>query len=285
MNPIAGPAMSAPTGVLEGLIRRDRAIVGASLAAVTLLSWIYLIVLGLQMSQGDMSLMGMGTMKAIGNMAGSMAMDPQPWSIATFVLMLVMWWVMMIGMMIPSAAPMILVYARVQRKRHPDESLMSRSSIFTLGYAVAWLGFALIATLLQWALSEAALLSPMMASTSRYLGAAIFLAAGLYQLTPLKHVCLAHCRTPIHFLTTHWRNGRVGVLRMGVDHGTYCVGCCWFLMAMLFFGGVMNLLWVGAIAIFVMVEKLMPRGQLLARVSGALMLAYAGYLVAEPWLA
>ncbi|MCZ6453122.1 MAG: DUF2182 domain-containing protein [Alphaproteobacteria bacterium] len=267
------------------MIKQDRAIVGASLVVVALLSWIYLFVLAVEMARGDKSLMGMGSMKAMGNIAGAMATDPQPWGITTFILMLVMWWVMMIGMMIPSAMPMILVHARVQRKRHPEENLMSRSGIFTLGYGVAWFGFALVATLLQWALSEAALISPMMVATSRYLGVAIFLAAGAYQLTPLKHICLANCRSPIHFLTTHWRNGRAGVLRMGIDHGTYCVGCCWFLMAILFFGGVMNLLWVAAIAIFVMMEKLIPRGDLVSRISGVLMLGFAGYLIAEPWLA
>ena len=277
--------MSASSSSFERLIKQDRAIVGTSLVVVALLSWIYLFVLAAEMARGDMSLMGMGSLKAMGNMAGAMATVPQPWGITTFILMLVMWWVMMIGMMIPSAMPMILVHARVQRKRHPEENLLSRSGIFTLGYGVAWLGFALVATLLQWALSEAALISPMMVATSRYLGVAIFLAAGAYQLTPLKHICLANCRSPIHFLTTHWRNGRAGVLRMGVDHGTYCVGCCWFLMVILFFGGVMNLLWVAAIAIFVMMEKLIPRGELVSRISGVLMLGFAGYLFAEPWLA
>jgi len=277
--------MSASSSSFERLIKQDRAIVGTSLVVVALLSWIYLFVLAAEMARGDMSLMGMGSLKAMGNMAGAMATVPQPWGITTFILMLVMWWVMMIGMMIPSAMPMILVHARVQRKRHPEENLLSRSGIFTLGYGVAWLGFALVATLLQWALSEAALISPMMVATSRYLGVAIFLAAGAYQLTPLKHICLANCRSPIHFLTTHWRNGRAGVLRTGVDHGTYCVGCCWFLMVILFFGGVMNLLWVAAIAIFVMMEKLIPRGELVSRISGVLMLGFAGYLFAEPWLA
>ncbi len=277
--------MSASSSSFERLIKQDRAIVGTSLVVVALLSWIYLFVLAAEMARGDMSLMGMGSLKAMGNMAGAMATVPQPWGITTFILMLVMWWVMMIGMMVPSAMPMILVHARVQRKRHPEENLLSRSGIFTLGYGVAWLGFALVATLLQWALSEAALISPMMVATSRYLGVAIFLAAGAYQLTPLKHICLANCRSPIHFLTTHWRNGRAGVLRMGVDHGTYCVGCCWFLMVILFFGGVMNLLWVAAIAIFVMMEKLIPRGELVSRISGVLMLGFAGYLFAEPWLA
>ena len=270
--------MSDSDSTLERLLKRDGAIVIGSLAVLTLLSWLYLVVLNLDMAQGDMSLMGMASM------GGGMAMELQPWTVLTFALMFAMWWIMMVGMMIPSAAPMILIYARVQRKKLPDENPVLRSGIFSLGYVIAWLVFSLVATLLQWALGEAALLSPMMIATSHYLGAAILLAAGIYQLTPLKQACLAKCRSPIHFLTTHWRNGNAGALKMGIDHGRYCVGCCWFLMALLFFGGVMNLLWVAAIAILVLLEKLLPRGDLVAKISGGLMLAFAGYLVVAPWL-
>lgn len=264
--------MLAKTSNLERLLHRDGAIVAASLVALTLLSWLYLVVLSLDMVRGDMSLMGMETMAPTG---GAMAMQPQPWSAATSILMLAMWWIMMVGMMVPSAAPMILLYARIQRKKLPDENPALRSGLFTLGYFLTWLGFSIAATLLQWGLGEAALLSPAMAATSPYVGGAIFAAAGAYQLTPLKQACLTHCRSPMHFLTTKWENGHLGAIKMGAGHGIFCVGCCWFLMALLFAVGVMNLIWVAAIAIFVLLEKLLPWGAWTARASGLAMLGFA----------
>lgn len=275
--------MIAPTGSLGRLLKRDSAIVIASLAAVTLFAWLYLIVLARAMAEGDIRLMGMATMKAMGEMGGALIMEPQAWTGATFILMLVMWWVMMIGMMIPSAAPMILIYDRVQRKRLAKANAAWRTGLFTLGYVLTWLGFSLVATLLQWALSKFALLSPMMVGTSHVLAAAIFAIAGLYQFTSLKHACLANCRMPIHFLAAHWRNGNLGALRMGLHHGAFCVGCCWFLMALLFVGGVMNLLWVAAIAAFVLLEKILPRGLWVSRASGAAMLGFSLVLAVHAW--
>lgn len=266
------------TGSLERLLKRDRGGVIASLIAVTLLAWVYLVILALDMATGDMSLMGMG------RMAGAVVMEPHPWSWVTFVLMALMWWVMMIGMMVPSAAPMILLFARVQRRSLPEENPGRRIGLFTLGYLLIWMVFSLGATVLQWWLGELALVSPMMASTSEMLGAAIFAGAGLYQLTPLKHACLAHCRAPIQFLSAQWRKGDLGAFYMGIHHGAYCVGCCWVLMALLFVGGVMNLLWIAVIAFFVLLEKLAPRGQWLARFSGAAMLGLAA-IMAAPALA
>lgn len=272
--------MTAPANRLEGVLYRDRAIVVATLVVLTLLAWAYLVAMVLDMSRGDMSLMGMGTIAMEGVGADSaMPMSAQPWTIVTFILMLLMWWVMMVGMMVPSAAPMILIYARVQRQKLPDENPVLRSVLFTLGYVVMWLVFSLIATALQWQLSEATLLSPVMESTSNYFAGAVFGAAGLYQLTPLKRACLIHCRSPLHFLSMHWRQGDVGALRMGLGHGAYCVGCCWFLMGLLFFGGVMNLLWVATIAGFVLLEKIVPHGQLVSKVTGFVMIGFAIYLL------
>ena len=213
-----------------------------------------------------------------------MVTAPVAWDATYFVLMFLMWAIMMVGMMVPSAAPMILLFAAIDRKRRPSRSPFPGTAVFTLGYLLVWAAFSLVATALQWALSEAALLSPMMAGTSRALGAALFAAAGAYQVTPLKHACLHHCRSPIHFVVGHWRPGTAGALRMGVEHGAYCVGCCWFLMGLLFVGGVMNLLWVAVIAAFVLAEKVAPRGELVARASGALMLAFAAYLALRPLL-
>ena len=269
--------MTDSVGSLERLLKRDSGNVIASLIAITLLAWIYLMVLALDMARGDMPLM------AIGEAAGAMVMDPQPWTWVTFVLMVLMWWIMMIGMMVPSAAPMILIFARVQRKNLPHENPGRRTGLFTLGYLLMWLGFSAAAASSQWGLGEFALLSPMMAATSHGLAAAIFASAGLYQFTPLKHACLAHCRAPVQFLAAHWRHGDLGALRMGMHHGAYCVGCCWFLMALLFVGGVMNLLWVAAIAVFVLLEKLAPGGTWMTRISGIVMLGLAVVMAARAW--
>ncbi len=269
--------MSEGSGGLEQLLRRDGVIVGGSLLAMTVISWLYLVLLTARMAAGDMSLMGIGTT----TMGAVMNMQPQPWNLAAFMLMLVMWWVMMIGMMVPSAAPMILIFARVQRKKLPDENPGLRIALFTLGYLLLWLTFSLVATLLQWGLGSVALLSPMMVSSSKYLGTAFFFAAGIYQLTPLKQACLAHCSSPISFLSSHWRRGDLGAFRMGLAHGAYCVGCCWFLMGLLFFGGVMNLLWIAAIAIFVLLEKILPAARLFSRVSGIGMLCFSVFLLSQ----
>ena len=267
--------MSDGAGGVERLLRRDGVVVGGSLLAMTVISWLYLVLLAVRTAAGDMSLMGIGAM----SMDAATSTQPQPWSLATFMLMLVMWWVMMIGMMVPSAAPMILIFARVQRKKLPDENPGLRIALFTLGYLLLWLTFSLAATLLQWGLGSVALLSPMMVTSSKYLGAAIFFAAGIYQLTPLKQACLAHCQSPITFLSSHWRQGDGGAFRMGLAHGAYCVGCCWFLMGLLFFGGVMNLLWIAAIAVFVLLEKILPAARMFSRVSGIVMLGFSVFLL------
>ena len=263
--------MSETLSALEIAMRRDRVVVVLSLGVITLLAWLYLVGAAVAMSQGDMRLMGMGAMD----------MGAMPWTGATFALMFLMWWVMMVGMMVPSAAPMILLFARVRRKQLADDNPVLHTQTFALAYIVAWGVFSAVATVLQWGLSEALLLSAMMETTSWLLGAALFLCAGVYQLTPLKQACLRHCRSPADFLVSHWRKGLMGSFRMGLDHGVFCVGCCWFLMGLLFVGGVMNLAWVALLAAFVMAEKLLPRGELIGRVSGLAMIGVAVLLAAR----
>jgi predicted metal-binding membrane protein len=263
---VTAPRTSRETG-LERVLRRDRAIVLVCLAALVLVAWLYLARLAGDMTRGDMRLMGMPSAAA--------AMETQAWGPATFGLVLAMWSVMMVGMMIPSAAPAILIFARAQRQQLAGESPVLPSLLFTLGYLLAWLAFSAVATTLQWVLAEAALLTPMMTSTSSVFGAVLFGSAGLYQLTPLKRACLTHCKSPLHFFAEHWRTGNSGALRMGVSHGTYCIGCCWFFMALLFVGGVMNLLWVATIAAFVLLEKVLPHGEWVTRASGVVMMAVA----------
>jgi predicted metal-binding membrane protein len=254
------------TGAIEILARRDRLLVAAGLAAIAGLSWLYILNLASGMPGGMQSM----AMPAL-----------EPWSTADFTLMFVMWAVMMVAMMIPSAAPMILLHAAIIAKRPAPDHTPGATAAFTTGYLVVWTGFSAAATLLQWALEQAALLSPMMVSSSPYLGGALLIGAGVYQITPLKNACLQHCRSPVQFLTAHWRKGTGGAFRMGLAHGLYCVGCCWVLMALLFVGGVMNMLWIAAIAIFVLLEKIAPNGRLVSRTAAGL-LALAGlWLIAQ----
>lgn len=201
----------------------------------------------------------------------------KPWTPAEAAMMLVMWAVMMAGMMLPGAAPMILLFATIERRQRAAGEPASSTAIFGLGYVIAWTGFSLGATALQWALHEAALLTPMMASSSKTFAGLLFVAAGLYQWSALKHACLRHCRSPLHFIVQHWRQGRLGALRMGLIHGLYCIGCCWVLMGLLFAGGVMNLVWIAAIALFVLAEKVW--GEAVARASGVAMLGVGAYLL------
>ena len=183
-------------------------------------------------------------------------------------------------MMLPSAAPMILLYTAVKRKSEPEVEITSLSALFLTGYLLIWAGFSLGAAGLQWALELRGLVSAtMMTATSGALGGAILLAAGLYQFTPIKQACLRHCRSPVHFLAEHRRPGRMGALRMGVAHGIYCLGCCWFLMALLFFGGIMNLYWIVGLALFVVLERLMPHGHWLGYGAGAVLSAWGLWLL------
>jgi predicted metal-binding membrane protein len=241
-------------GKIERVLAQDRRFVVLALLFLSALAWAYLVVMARQMAAGDMALMGMGALSAMpgSDMMGAMTAAQMPWSLLTFLLMFLMWSVMMIGMMIPSAAPMILLFARVQRRKLADQAPTTRIAAFTVGYLVIWILFSLIATGLQWALTEFRLLSPMMESTSQFLTVGVLLAAGFYQLTPLKLACRKQCQSPIGFLTSHWKNGVSGALSMGVEHGIFCLGCCWLLMALLFVGGVMNLIWVAVIATFVL---------------------------------
>ena len=246
---------------LEAVLRRDRGIVLVGLAVITLIAWAYMVYLARDMKTG----MAMPVM--------------QPWGAVDFALMFIMWAVMMTAMMVPTAAPMILVYASLNRRRHDPQPLLTSTVVFLLGYLVIWSGFAALATVAQWGLHIGALLSPMTVSISPILGSALLLAAGIFQLSPIKYACLANCRTPIGFLMTEWRDGPRGALVMGLRHGLSCLGCCWILMVLLFVLGVMNLLWIAALAGFVLVEKVAPRGHLVSRMSGLVLIGWGGWVV------
>ena len=203
-----------------------------------------------------------------------------PWTASDALLTIAIWWVMMLGMMLPSAAPMVMMFAAVNRSRRARGQAVVPTAAFASGYAIAWGGFGLAATLAQWGLEQAALISPQTQRVGPALGAAIAIAAGLYQLTPLKTACLTKCRSPLDFVLNHWRDGAAGALRMGWRHGLYCLGCCWALMALLFAGGAMSLLWMAALTGVVLLEKLLPGGLWIARASGLLLLVFGVYLLA-----
>ncbi len=233
------------------------------LAVVVALAWLYLF-LGAGMDVAAMA-------EAAGAAAGGG--QPMAWSAGYAALVLVMWAVMMVAMMLPGAAPMVLLYAAIARKQRARGHPAVGTGVFAAGYVLVWSGFSVAATAAQWGLEQAKLLSPAMAAGSAGFGGLVLVAAGVYQLTPLKHACLRHCRSPLHFVVHHWRPGARGALAMGLEHGLYCLGCCWVLMGLLFVGGVMNLLWIAAIAAFVLAEKVAPAGAAIARASGGLLIA------------
>lgn len=269
-------AQSAPNPGFPRAFPRERAIVMAALALVIGLAWADLAWMANGMRSGaampDMPGMpGMSDMPGMAEMAG-MAMAPVvQWSAGYFAAMLAMWAVMMAAMMLPSATPTILLY--VALRRHAERPAIAPALLFAAGYLLAWTAFSVLATGAQWALSHSMLLAPDMAVASRRVAGVLLLAAGIYQFTPLKRACLAKCRAPAQFLVQHRRDGTLGPLVMGLHHGAFCVGCCAALMALLFAFGVMNLLWVAAIAAFVLVEKLLPSGPRLGWIAGAALLA------------
>lgn len=246
--------MMSGTLDLQKLLRRESAVTFVCLALVIALSWAYILTgAGMQM--------------------GMSAMMARPaWDLGYSLLMFFMWWFMMIAMMLPSAAPMILLFAFLNRKNAKGSP--HAVAAFISAYVFVWGGFSVTATAFQWGLEESALLSPRMNSADLIFGGALLIAAGVWQLSPLKHACLRHCRAPIEFFAHGWRTGVGGALRMGLEHGAYCLGCCWVLMALLFYGGVMNIWWIAGLAIYVLIEKVIPAGHWIGRGVGALLVVW-----------
>jgi predicted metal-binding membrane protein len=254
---------------------RDRLAVSGGLGGITVAAWVYIVVTAHRMATGSGGMSGQSMPPTMDAMTGV-----KPWTATEFGLTFAMWALMMVAMMVPTAAPMTLMYAAVVRKAAAQHNPLAPTFVFVAGYITMWAIFSLVATVAQHALDQAALLSPMMVSASARVGAAILIAAGLYQLTPLKNACLKNCRAPAHFMSRYWRTGNLGAFRMGLRLGEYCVGCCWILMALLFVGGVMNLLWIAAIAIFVLLEKTIPFGDVSGRVAGAAMILFGALSLA-----
>lgn len=260
---------------LERIVRRDRAIVAAALALVATLAWAYTIRLAHHMDMAD------ANAAADASMAGMMRPRLAAWSGGDALFTFAMWAVMMVAMMTPSVSPMVLIHARVARQARERSKPFAATGWFAAGYLLAWAGFAALAAGAQWALERAALLTPEMAASSHVLGGGVLIAAGLYQWTPVKDACLAQCQSPLLFLQQHGglRADIRGSLALGAKHGFYCIGCCWALMLLLFVGGVMNVAWIAAISILVLLEKITPGGRVLARALGSAL------VVAGVWLA
>jgi predicted metal-binding membrane protein len=263
-------------GVLEPILRRDRAIVVIALIEMTALAWAYVLWLAADMYMGGMDMTGFRMIPA--GMGLMMPMS-EPWRPIEFAFVFVMWAVMMLGMMTPSVAPMILIYARVGRQAAQQGNPLAATGWFAAGYLVVWIVFSLAATVAQWALERSAVLGTMMESQSNQFGAVVLIAAGLYQWSPIKDVCLRQCQAPWQFLQNNggFRRDAAGSLALGARHGIYCVGCCWVLMALLFVGGVMNVLWIAVLAIFVLAEKVIPAGRVVSRIAGV------GMIVVGVW--
>lgn len=253
-------SLAHQNNIVEQLLRRDRIVVLGGLALLTILAWIYLYYLTTSMDMGSIVVSDM--------------MKSAPWTAIDALLMFLMWAVMMLGMMLPSATPVILLYVRVVRHNAKNSDPLIHTSAFFTGYVVVWTVFSAVATILQFVLEQAALLSTMMTSLSPVFAGFVLIIVAVYQWTPYKDACLQRCRSPVSFLSTYWQDGSNGAFQMGLIHGTYCLGCCWALMLLLFVGGVMNLLFIAAITILVLVEKVLPQGRVIGRVAAV----FAGLL-------
>ncbi len=233
--------------------RRDLLTIVGSLTGVTVLAWIYLF-------------------SVAGDTSGAGMPGAPVWDASYFIMMFLMWSIMMVGMMLPSIVPTVLVYAAVARNTRKQNRSAAPTAVFVLGYVILWILFSLAARGAQWGLSELALLSPSMMSNSRWLTASLLFAAGLYQWLPIKNQCLSHCQSPVQFISSHWAAGTTGALKMGMRHGVFCLGCCWVLMLLLFVGGVMNLILIAVLAIFVLLEKVLPFGAAAGRWLGVVLI-------------
>jgi predicted metal-binding membrane protein len=264
---------------LERVLRYDRWLLSAGLALVIIVAWSWLFVgAGMGMSGVEMTRMSFGE-SALMEMP---ILSPARWSLRYALVMLLMWWVMMVAMMLPSAAPMILLAAALNRNADPANPPFGNSGAFTFGYLLGWGAFSAVAVIAQWELTRIGLLSDMLVINSRLLAGGIAIGAGVWQLTPFKQSCLRHCRSPVRFLTENRRPGNAGAIRMGLQHSLFCLGCCWFLMLLLFVGGVMNLIWIAGLAAYVWVEKSVRPGGWLSRVAGVgLVLVGIGLMLAK----
>jgi predicted metal-binding membrane protein len=263
---------------IETLFRREDAVIVGALAVLTVLAWLALLA-GAGTGMDSLAMSGW-LMPATSPAAGS------AWTATTWLIMFFMWAVMMVAMMLPSASPLVLLYARVMRHAgERDGAVKPRAAIaaFASGYLAVWILFSLLAVAAQWSLERMGAMSAMMSLNTTLLSGGLLIAAGLYQLTPLKAACLKHCRSPASFLAAHWRKGPYGAWHMGFVHGLYCLGCCAVLMGLLFVGGVMNLIWIAGLTAVVAIEKLAPFGAIAAKVMALMLVAGGAALLLAGW--
>lgn len=266
LSPIPGANPFKPS-----LTARELTIVVGGLAGITAAGWAYMLYMAWAMSNMDKVDMWMPPIGALS------------WAAGDFFMLFLMWATMMVAMMTPSILPMVSMFATLNRNRRLKGQLYTPTFVFVAGYLLAWTGFSVVATFAQQLLHASELLNPMMNSRSYLLSGVVLMIAGFYQWTPFKDACLTSCRSPLGFLMTEWRDGIPGALVMGVRHGTYCVGCCWALMLVLFAVGVMNMLWVLLITGFVVLEKISPASRLLRLLSGLGLVSWGAYW-ATPYL-
>ncbi|MBI2298132.1 MAG: DUF2182 domain-containing protein [Armatimonadetes bacterium] len=265
--------MERPSAV-EAVLRRDRAVVLAGLILLAVVCWAYLVHDAWRMYHPEAGV------PLCCRMAESLARPGMhAWGAAELLALFVMWVVMMVAMMVPCAAPMVLTYALIHRRRRGQQPFAA-AGLFLLGYLLVWIAYSAAATVAQAGLHAATLLSPLMVSTSPVLGGLLLVVTGLSQFSRLKHACLRHCRSPLDFILNDWREGPLGAVRMGVRHGVYCTVCCWLVMGLLFVLGVMNLAWIAALTAFVLAEKVLPRGHAIGKVGGVVFIVWGLALLA-----
>lgn len=261
-------------GIIARILRAQRLVTIVGLGLLTVLAWAWLAV-GAGMANGAQ--FSLHPFTGIGIGSGMVMGD---WSPRTVAITISMWWVMMIAMMVPAAAPVVLLYDRSYRASYSAEYAPIWQ--FVAGYLLVWGAFSIGAGMTQIALGRAAMLTMGMAFDVRAISAVVLIAAGLYQLSPLKRACLEGCRNPAQFIARFHSPGAAGALKLGLIHGAYCLGCCWILMLLLFVGGVMNLVWVAVLALAVAIEKLLPQGQVMARLLGLGFILWGGLLLLQP---
>ena len=249
--------MTKASSPVEAALKRDRRVVIASVLVFCALAWAHTVYLAER----------------------PMVPMLRAWRPTDFGFMFFMWSVMMVAMMLPSATPMILLFANMSRQRSEAARPYVPTAVFTLGYLFVWTGFSLVATVANWGLHQGELLSAMMGRATPGVAGALLIGAGLFQWTPLKTACLSHCRSPMSFLMTHLREGWLGAFATGMHHGLYCLGCCWLLMALLFALGVMNLAWIAVLALFVVAEKVVPHGLIVGRASGVALVTWGFWML------
>lgn len=264
---MADTSMHTDDELTSSLGVREYLVVAGGLTLITLMGWAYMGHMAWAMANMDKVEMWMPPMGAAS------------WATMDLFMLFLMWAVMMVAMMTPSTLPMVNMFATINKNRRSKSQSYTPTFVFIIGYLIAWTGFSVLATLVQWWLHTENLLSPMMSSRSDLVSGIVLLVAGVYQWTPAKDACLEFCRTPLDFLMTEWRDGTAGALTMGVKHGIYCVGCCWALMLVLFAVGVMNILWVALIAAFVVIEKIFPYPGALRLFSGIVLVAWGALLL------